>query len=217
MMQALSDSLAAAALGLPFTLAIWLGGVALGLVLGFVIGATRFFAPMLLTWPLVAAVEAVRGTPFLVQCFLLYFGGPFIGIDLTPIMAGLVALSVYGAAYFSEVFRAGFMAVPPGQLEAARMLGLTRVQAVIRIMLPMMALAVLPSLVNLAVILIKETAVLSIITVPELTFRVQGVGSATFAFAETTLVLALVYWALTELTAWASRTAERRIARAMAA
>jgi polar amino acid transport system permease protein len=88
---------------------------------------------------------------------------------------------------------------------------------VIRIMLPMMALAVLPSLVNLAVILIKETAVLSIITVPELTFRVQGVGSATFAFAETTLVLALVYWALTELTAWASRGAERRIARAMAA
>ncbi|MEI6162259.1 MAG: amino acid ABC transporter permease [Roseococcus sp.] len=217
MNEALIASLIAAAQGLPVTLAIWLGGVAAGLALGFLVGALRFFAPALLSWPLLVAVEVVRGTPFLVQCFLLYFGGPFIGIDLSPIMAGFVALSIYGAAYFSEVFRAGFMAVPPGQLEAARMLGISRPQAVLRIMLPMMALAVLPSLVNLAVILIKETAVLSIITVPELTFRVQGVGTATFAFAETTLVLAVIYWGLTELTAWASRAAERRIARAMAA
>jgi polar amino acid transport system permease protein len=217
MIQALIDSLAAAALGLPMTLALWLGGVAIGIVAGFLIGALRFFAPVALTWPLAAAVEAVRGTPFLVQCFLLYFGGPFIGIDLSPVVAGLVALSVYGAAYFSEVFRAGFLAVPKGQLEAARMLGLSRPQTVLRIMLPVMALAVLPSLVNLAVILIKETAVLSIITVPELTFRVQGVGSATFAFAETTLVLALVYWALTEATSWAARALERRIERRMAA
>ncbi|WP_439552928.1 amino acid ABC transporter permease [Falsiroseomonas sp.] len=217
MIQALSDSLVAAALGLPMTLALWLGGVAIGITAGFLIGALRFFAPGPVTWPLVAAVEAVRGTPFLVQCFLLYFGGPFVGIDLSPVVAGLVALSVYGAAYFSEVFRAGFMAVPPGQLEAARMLGLSRPQTVLRIMLPVMALAVLPSLVNLAVILIKETAVLSIITVPELTFRVQGVGSATFAFAETALVLALVYWGLTEATSWAARALERRIERRMAA
>jgi polar amino acid transport system permease protein len=217
MIQALADSFGAAALGLPLTLAIWIAGVATGLLLGFVVGAVRFFAPAALSWPLAAAVEAVRGVPFLVQCFLLYFGGPFVGIDLTPIVAGWVALSVYGAAYFSEVFRAGFMAVPPGQLEAARMLGIPRNQAVLRIMLPMMALAVLPSLANLAVILIKETAILSIITVPELTFRVQGVGSATFAFAETTLVLALVYWALVEATALAARAAERRIAQALAA
>ena len=70
---------------------------------------------------------------------------------------------------------------------------------------------------NLAVILIKETAVLSIITVPELTFRVQGVGTSTFAFAETTLVLALVYWGLVEATAMLARATERRIERALAA
>ena len=217
MMQALSDSLVATAQGLPVTLAIWLAAVLLGMAGGFLIGALRFFAPAALAWPLVVAVEAVRGTPFLVQCFLLYFGGPYMGLDLSPVTAGLVALSVYGAAYFSEVFRAGFMAVPPGQLEAARLLGLSRRQAVLRIMLPVMALGVLPSLANLAVILIKETAVLSIITVPELTFRVQGVGTSTFAFAETTLVLALVYWALAELTAWGARATERRIERALAA
>ena len=216
-MQALRDSLWATAQGLPVTLAIWLAAVAAGMALGFVVGALRFFAPRPVAWPLAALVETVRGVPFLVQCFLLYFGGPFVGIDLSPVLAGFVALSVYGAAYFSEVFRAGFLAVPPGQLEAAGMLGLSRPATVSRIMLPVMALGVLPSLANLAVILIKETAVLSIITVPELTFRVQGVGTATFAFAETTLVLALVYWALVEGTAMAARSLERRIGRALAA
>ena len=216
MIQALRDSLWATAQGLPVTLAIWLAAVAAGTTLGFLVGACRFFAPRL-SWPLAVLVECVRGVPFLVQCFLLYFGGPFIGVDLSPVMAGFVALSLYGAAYFSEVFRAGFLAVPPGQLEAARMLGLSRPATVLRIMLPVMALGVLPSLANLAVILIKETAVLSIITVPELTFRVQGVGTATFAFAETTLVLALVYWALVEGTAMAARGLERRIGRALAA
>lgn len=216
MMQALADSLWAAVVGLPMTLAIWLAAVAAGMALGFVVGALRFFAGWL-AWPLAVLVEVIRGVPFLVQCFLLYFGGPFIGIDLSPVVAGFVALTVYGAAYFSEVFRAGFLAVPPGQLEAARLLGLSRAATVWRIMLPVTALGVLPSLANLAVILIKETAVLSIITVPELTFRVQGVGTATFAFAETTLVLALVYWALVEATAVAARAAERRIERAMAA
>lgn len=211
------ESLSAAARGLPVTLAIWLSAVAAGMALGFLVGAARFFAPRLLSAPLVAAVEVVRGTPFLVQCFLLYFGGPFIGIDLSPPLAGFLALSVYGAAYFSEIFRAGFTAVPPAQLEAARLLGLSRVQIVWRIMLPVMALGVLPALTNLAVILIKETAVLSIITVPEFTFRLQAVGSASFAVVETTLVLALGYWVLTEATAFLARRVEKRIERALAA
>ena len=115
------------------------------------------------------------------------------------------------------MFRAGFNAVPAGQLEAARLLGLSRPATVWRIMVPVMALGVLPALANLAVILIKETAVLSIITVPELTFRVQGVGTSTFAFAETALVLALVYWGLVEATAMLARATERRIERALAA
>lgn len=73
---------------LPLTLAIWLAGVACGLAMGFVIGAVRFFGPAALTWPLATPVEAARGMPFLVQCFLLNVGGPFIGIGLTSILAG---------------------------------------------------------------------------------------------------------------------------------
>jgi polar amino acid transport system permease protein len=213
-MNVVWETLDAVARGLPLTVAIWLASVATGLLAGVLVACLRHFGPLVLTLPLAAVVEVVRGVPFLVQAFLLYYGGPFIGIDLTPVVAGWLALSVYAAAYFSEVFRGGFLAIPPGHTEAARLLGLSTGQTVTRILLPEMALSVLPALANLAVILIKETAILSIITVPELTFTVSGVGSATFAFAQTMAALALGYWILVELTAWGARRLERAIARA---
>jgi polar amino acid transport system permease protein len=213
-MSVLAETLGAIARGLPLTVGIWLASVATGLVLGVLVACARHFGPRPLDLALMLIVEVVRGVPFLVQAFLLYYGGPFIGIDLTPVVAGWLALSVYGAAYFSEVFRGGFRAIPPGHAEAARLLGIPGPRIVLAILLPEMALAVLPSLANLAVILIKETAILSIITVPELTFTVSGVGSATFAFAQTMAGLALSYWMLVELTAWAARRLERGIARA---
>ena len=213
-MSVVAETLWAVARGLPYTVLIWLAAVATGLIAGILVAIARHFGPAPLNVALLTVVEVVRGIPFLVQAFLLYFGGPFIGLDLTPLVAGWLSLSIYAAAYFSEVFRAGFRAIPPGHVEAARLLGLSTRQTVSRILLPEMALGVLPALANLAVILIKETAVLSIITVPELTFTVSGVGSATFAFAQTTLALALGYWFLVELTAWAARRLERTIARA---
>ncbi|WP_424136896.1 amino acid ABC transporter permease [Roseomonas chloroacetimidivorans] len=213
-MSVLAETLGAVAHGLPLTVGIWLASVATGLLAGVLIACMRHFGPRLLNAVLLALVEIVRGVPFVVQAFLLYYGGPFIGLDLTPVVAGWLALSIYAAAYFSEVFRGGFLAIPPGHTEAARLLGLRTRQTITRILLPEMALSVLPALANLAVILIKETAILSIITVPELTFTVSGVGSATFAFAQTMTALALSYWLLVELTAWAARRLERGIARA---
>ena len=213
-MSIVSDTLWAVARGLPLTVAIWLASVATGLVAGVLVACARHFGPRPLNALLALLVEIVRGVPFVVQAFLLYYGGPFIGLDLPPILAGWLALSVYATAYFSEVFRAGFMAIPPGHTEAARLLGLNTRQTITRILLPEMALSVLPALANLAVILIKETAILSIITVPELTFTVSGVGSATFAFAQTMTALALSYWLLVELTAYGARRLERGIARA---
>jgi polar amino acid transport system permease protein len=208
------ETLWAVAHGLPLTIGIWLASVATGLVIGVLVACIRHFGPTLVNALLATLVEIVRGVPFVVQAFLLYYGGPFIGLDLTPVVAGWLALSIYAAAYFSEVFRAGFRAIPPGHTEAARLLGLDTHQTILRILLPEMALSVLPALANLAVILVKETAILSIITVPELTFTVSGVGSATFAFAQTMAALAITYWILVELTAFAARRLERGIARA---
>ncbi|WP_426959785.1 amino acid ABC transporter permease [Muricoccus radiodurans] len=213
-MNVVQETLWAVARGLPLTVGIWLASVATGVVVGVLIGCFRHFGPRPVNALLAVLVETVRGVPFLVQAFLLYYGGPFIGLDLTPILAGWLALSIYAAAYFSEVFRGGFRAIPPGHTEAARLLGLSTPQTIARILLPEMALSVLPALANLAVILVKETAILSIITVPELTFTVSGVGSATFAFAQTMAALAIGYWILVELTAWGARALERAIARA---
>ncbi len=199
--------------GLWLTLAMWLAASALGLVLGLAIALARRFGPVWVDRPLWAVVGVIRGTPFLVQIFLLYYGGPFIGLELDPTPAGLGGLALYGAAYFSEILRGGLLAIPPGHVEAGMCIGLSRLQIVRRIMLPEMTLLVLPASVNMFVVLLKETAVLSIITVPELTMAVTGFGSANFAFSQAALVLAIVYWTLTELTGGLGRLLERRLDR----
>lgn len=199
--------------GLQVTLVMWLLGGLLAFLLGFVIAVARQFGGRLLRRALTLPVEIVRGTPFLIQLFLLYYGGPFIGIDLEPYDAGLVGLTVYGSAYFAEIVRGGFEAIPKGHVEAAVCLGLGRAAIIGRILLPEMALLILPASVNLLIILIKETAILSIITVPELTMAVTAIGSEHFAFVEAAFLLAVGYWLLVEATSRAGRFAERRLQR----
>ena len=125
----------------------------------------------------------------------------------------MLGLTVYGGAYFSEVFRLGFEAVPRGHVEAAECSGFTRGQIVRRILLPEMAVLVLPACLNLAVSLLKDTAVLSVITVPELTLTVSVLGTEFYAFVEALFLLALGYWGLVEITAALGRLAEARLAR----
>lgn len=195
------------------TLLIWLGGTLAAVVLGFFVAIGRRYGPRALDMGLRAYVDLIRGTPFLIQLFLLYYGGPFIGLTLDPVPAGLFGLAVYGAAYFSEIFRAGFESVPRGHVEAAECLGLTRVQIVGRILIPEMTVLVLPPLVNMVIVLLKETAVLSIITVPEMTFQVSALGSANYAFVEALFLLACFYWALVEICGNLGRMAEARLSR----
>lgn len=207
------DRLPDIAAGAGVTLWTWLVGTALGLILGFLVAVARRYGPLPIDLALKAAVEVIRSTPFLIQLFLLYFGGPFVGLSLDPIPAGLIGLSVYASAYFSEIFRGGFEAVPRGHVEAAECVGLTRPQIVRRILVPEMAVLVLPAVVNMTILLVKETAVLSIITVPELTSVVSSIGSERYAFVEALFVLALVYWAMVELCGAAGRAAERRLSK----
>src|SRR5664279_1183851 len=108
---------------LGITLSVWIVGLIGAAILGFLVAIARRFGPRWLDIALGAYVEIFRGTPFLIQLFLLYFGGPYAGLSLNPIPAGLLGLSVYGAAYFSEIFRGGFEAVPKGHIEAAECVG----------------------------------------------------------------------------------------------
>lgn len=199
--------------GLATTVLVWVVCVALGLVLGFLIAVARRYGGRAVNAALFVPVEVIRGTPFLVQVFLLYFGGPFIGLSLDNLPAGIIALSIYAAAYYSELWRAGFAAIPKGHLEAADCVGMTSFQTLTRIILPEMTTLVLPAMVNMTILMLKETAILSIISVPELTLAVSALGTQNYAFVESFTVLALIYWALVEICGAAGRAAERRLAK----
>ncbi|MGR6467402.1 amino acid ABC transporter permease [Rhizobium sp. PAMB 3182] len=199
--------------GALVTLSLWIGGTIGAVILGFFVAVVRRYGPKPAAAVLALSVEVLRGTPFLIQIFLLYYGGPYAGIALDPIPAGLFCLCVYGAAYFSEIFRAGFVAVPRGHIEAAECLGFTRGQIIRRILLPEMTMLVLPPSTNMSIILLKETAVLSIITVPEMTLTISALGSQQYAFLEAIFLLAIIYWGLVELAGRLGRAAETRLSR----
>lgn len=156
-------------------------------------------------------VETIRGLPILVILFLLYYGGPSLGLTLEAEPVGILGLGFYGAAYFAEIFRAGFLAIPPGQIEAARMVGMSRTSILLRIELPQMLGLVVPPSVNQIIVLVKESAVLSIITVAELTKNATQMANETFAVIEPYLFIAALYWILIEAISRIGIAIERRV------
>lgn len=199
--------------GFLTTIALWIGGTLGAVIAGFVVAVLRRYGPKSIDRLLGLCVEIIRGTPFLIQIFLLYYGGPFIGLALDAVPAGAFCLIVYGSAYYSEIFRAGFQAVPKGHIEAAECLGFTRGQIIRRVLLPEMTMLVLPPATNMSIILLKETAILSIITVPEMTLTISAIGSQQYAFLESIFLLALLYWALVELAGRLGKAAETRLSK----
>jgi polar amino acid transport system permease protein len=181
------------------------------MALGLVIALAQRYGPRPLTWLIQAYIEIIRGTPFLVQLFVLYYGGPLLGLRLDALPAGIIGLTIYGSPYFAEIFRSGFLAVPLGQIEAARAIGMSEPVIVFRILLPLGLVSALPALVNFSIILTKETVILSVITVPELMYQVQRMSTETFRYLEANLVLALFFWALVETISRVGRRLETRI------
>lgn len=181
--------------------------IAFGLVLALLLLSKYRIA----RWLVTAYVECVRSLPILVILFLLYYGGPSFGLMLEAEPVGVLGLGFYGAAYFAEIFRAGFLAIPPGQIEAAQMVGLSRVHILRRIQLPQMMGLILPPSVNQLIVLVKESAVLSIITVPELTKNATQMANETFAAVEPYLAIAILYWLLIEAISRLGIFIERRV------
>lgn len=197
--------------GFGVTVTCWILGTIFGMALGLAIALVQRYAPRPLRWLIQVYIEVIRGTPFLVQLFVLYYGGPLIGLRLDALPAGLLGLTIYGSPYFAEIFRSGFRAVAHGQIEAARAIGMTEPAIIRRILLPLGLVSALPALVNFSIILTKETVILSIITVPELMYQVQRMSTETFRYLEANLVLALFFWALVETISRFGRRLERRI------
>jgi polar amino acid transport system permease protein len=197
--------------GFGVTVLCWSIGGALGIVLGFAI-ALALRAPIApLRWILRVFIEIFRGTPFLMQLFLLYAGGPYVGLKLSATIAGILGLGLYSSAYFAENFRAGFAAVPAGQIEAATSVGMSPFDTLLRVTLPSGLISAVPSIVNMLIVLSKETVVLSIITVPELMYQMQTMAAETFTAFDAIFAMAVFYWLLVEAVSRLGHRAEESV------
>ncbi|WP_312687918.1 amino acid ABC transporter permease [Kosakonia sp.] len=180
---------------LTLTVLATVGGVSLGIVGA----ALRSGKPSLLSTVWGVYVELIRNTPFVVQLFFIVFGLPGLGLKLTAGEAALIAMVVNLGAYSTEIIRAGIQVTPKGQWEAARVLGLTRGQAFIRVILPPALKRIYPALVSQCIIVMLGSSVVSQVSYEELTFMANLIQSRTFLSFEAYFLTTLLYLALSLL------------------
>ena len=159
----------------------------------------------------------IRGTPMLVQAFIVFFGVPQIvrmfvtDFKFTALTAGIITLSLNAGAYLAEIYRGGIMAVPKGQTEAARSLGLSQGQAMRKVVLPQAIKFSIPSLVNQFIITIKDTSILSAIGMAELVNKAKTYVGSTYTFFETYLVVAAMYLVIISILMIISNYIEKKL------
>jgi polar amino acid transport system permease protein len=197
--------------GLVATVKISVMSVIFGTIAGFLLGLATFLPIPPLRWFVRVYVDFVRGTPLLIQVFLVYFALPVIGINLSEFWAGVAALSFNAAGFIAEIVRAGIGAIDRGQTEAAKSIGMTPGKVLVHILLPQIYLPTLPPLTNELISLVKGSSLLSVISVYELTRAVQAIISVHFVPFEIYALLALYYWVVVSILAWFSRSLERRL------
>ena len=214
-MPGLTDTVLPLLRGLAVTLEITAAAGAAAAVIALAAGLARASHSRWLRWPAAVYVEIFRGTSALVQLFWFYFVLPFFGVELTAFAAGVLVLALNTGAYGSEVVRGALAAVPRGQREAAAALNLSAFQALRRVLLPQAVPAMLPPAGNLAIELLKNTALVSLITITELTFSAQLLRAETLRSAGIfSLVLAL-YFAVALCITAGMRFLERRASRGL--
>ncbi len=184
-------------IGLTVTLKAAAAGFAIALVLGLVFALLRRSRVKMISWPTALIVEFLRDTPLLVQLFFLYYVLPDFGVVLPAFLTGALALGLQYAAYTSEVYRGGIEAVHHGQWEAATALNLTPVQTYRDIIIPQAIPRIVPAMGNYLVAMIKETPVLSVVTVLEMMGLANMIGERTFEYLVPLTLVGLIFLLLT--------------------
>lgn len=208
--QAAPVMLVGAGYTLLFALASMLGGLALG----FPTAILRMSTWRVLRWPADLYVSIMRGTPLLVQLFVIYYGLPSIGIEFTPVTAGVLALSLNAGAYLSESLRGAMQSISQGQWRAGFSLGLSYWQTLHHIVLPQSLRVAVPSMSNTLISLIKDTSLVSVITMTELMVATKEVIASTFQPLPLYIAAACIYWVLSMAFEALQRHAEKRLNRA---
>jgi His/Glu/Gln/Arg/opine family amino acid ABC transporter permease subunit len=183
--------------GWPETVTVALGALIFALIFGLFVALMRLSRWRALRYPAIAYLEIFRGTPALVQLFVIYFGFPDIGFEPSPFQAAIVGLGLNGAAYLSEVYRAGIESIHRGQMEAALSLGMTPARALQYIVLPQAIRTMLPPITNFAIVLLKDTAIVFAIGVVEIMALARNLVTETLQSAAVYLIAGGIYLCVT--------------------
>lgn len=196
-------------IGLRTTIAAMLVGFVIALFVGLVFALLRRSPLKAVSWPTAAVVEFLRNTPLLMQLFFLYFVLPEYGVVLPAFWTGCIALGLQYAAYMSEVYRAGLEAVPKGQWEAATALNLSKARVYSKVVIPQIVPRITPAIGNYLVSMMKDTPILSTITVVEMLNLANRIGDRTFEYLVPLSVVGAIFFVLTIVCSAALRGVER--------
>jgi|SRR5690625_302366 len=199
--------------GIPMTISVSLIGMALGLTLGFFLALARGSERIILRWPARLYISFMRGTPILVFLFILYFGLPVIGLELSALLAASLGFGLNSAAYIAEINRSSLNSIDHGQWESAKALNMGYWQTMIKIILPQATRVAIPPLTNVFMDIVKATSLAAVITLPELFQKAQIVAGRTFDSMTMYILVALIYWPLCILIGFMQDKLEARYSR----
>lgn len=203
--------------GFKYTIIVSLIGIAIGIFIGLFVCLMNMSKNKVLRFIAGAYIWIIRGTPMLVQAYLVFYGFPQLiqlivpGFRLEAFSAGIITLSLNAGAYLSEIFRSGIQAVPKGQTEAARSLGLSQGKTMTKVVLPQAFKITIPSLVNQFIISIKDTSIMSAIGLPELTNMTKQYVGKSYEFFASYVYLAVFYLLIISLLMLLSNYIEKRL------
>ena len=208
----LKDSLPSLLSGLWVTIEISVISLILAVILGIILGIFSISTSKILKGIATVYIYIVRGTPLMVQALFLFFGvGQALGIRFDPMVAGIMTLTVNATAYMAEIFRGGIQAVDHGQMEAARSLGLSYSKAMIKVILPQAVKIMIPSILNQFIVTLKDTSILTVISIRELTSSGQIIIARNFKSLEMYAIVACMYFILITILTLVSSYIERKI------
>jgi len=200
------------ATGALITIEVTASALGLGCVLGLLVGIGRLKPQRRVVFGICTAyLTFIRGTPLLVQLFLLFFGLPQFGILLPAFLCGVLGLGIYSGAYISEIVRGSIQSIDAGQMEAARSLGMSYRLAMRKVILPQAFVRMIPPLGNEFIALIKNSALVSLLTIDDVMHEGEKIISVSYRSLETYLVIAFIYLILTSATSFVLRRTERSL------
>jgi polar amino acid transport system substrate-binding protein len=197
--------------GAVVTIEISIAAMVLAIAWGLCLAVVRVFGPRWAAWPAIGFIEVVRGTPLLIQLFVIFYGLPTLGIRLTPFLAAVIGLGLNYSAYEAENYRAGIQSIPRGQMDAAKSLGLTRRQTIQRIFIPQAVRLVIPPVTNDFIAMLKDSSLVSVITMVELTKVYGELASTYYDYIGIGILTAAMYLLMGLPIARLSRYLERRL------